>query len=42
VEFYKIDERQGTSMRKEREQEIYRADQESEIKKRLKDLGYID
>lgn len=38
----KIDERGGTSMRKERAQEIYRVDQESEIKKRLKDLGYID
>lgn len=29
-------------MRKEIENEVYGAAQESEIKKRLKDLGYLD
>jgi len=38
----KIDKRKGTSMHKKKEQEIYKTEQETEIKGRLKDLGYMD
>ncbi len=42
VDTSKIDDRQGTSIRKELEQTVYKAEHEAEIKDRLKSLGYLD
>jgi hypothetical protein len=38
----KLSARQGSSMIKEAGQTTYTSDQESEIKRRLKSLGYLD